>query len=76
MKLIGIEEHFLTAEIRDAWHAIALEAVGPSVGYCADVIEQRLIDFAQGRIAHIANAFSNDRCYPITMGSHHWYSGE
>lgn len=51
MKLIGIEEHFLTAEVRDAWHAIALEAVDPSVGYRAAAIEQRLIDLAEDRLA-------------------------
>jgi hypothetical protein len=31
MKLIGIEEHFLTAEVRHAWTAMELEAVDPSV---------------------------------------------
>lgn len=29
MKLIGIEEHFLTTEVRDAWAAIGLEATDP-----------------------------------------------
>lgn len=33
MKLIGIEEHFLTAEIRDAWHSLQLEALDPSVAF-------------------------------------------
>jgi hypothetical protein len=51
IKLIGIEEHFLTAEVRDAWHAIVLEAVDPSVGYHAGAIEQRLIDLAKNRLA-------------------------
>lgn len=47
MKLIGIEEHFLTGEIRDAWHAIGLEAIDPSVAYHAGAIEQRLFDLAE-----------------------------
>ncbi len=51
MKLIGIEEHFLTAQVRDAWHAIELEAIDPSVGYHAGAIEQRLIDLAGDRLA-------------------------
>ena len=50
MKLIGIEEHFLTAEVRDAWHAIGLEAMDPSVGYHAGAIERRLVDLAQDRL--------------------------
>ncbi len=31
MKLIGIEEHFLMAEVRDAWNAIGLASIDPSV---------------------------------------------
>ena len=46
MKLIGIEEHFLTTEVRDAWHAMALEATDPGVAYHAGAIEGRLIDLA------------------------------
>jgi uncharacterized protein len=33
MKLIGIEEHFLTAEFRDSWNAIGLDATDPSVAF-------------------------------------------
>ncbi|MFT8953541.1 MAG: hypothetical protein ABF979_14865 [Gluconobacter sp.] len=33
MKLIGIEEHFLTTEVKDAWSAIGLEAADPSVAF-------------------------------------------
>lgn len=50
MKLIGIEEHFLTAEVRDAWHAIGLAAIDPSVAYHAGAIEQRLVDLAEDRL--------------------------
>ena len=42
MKLIGIEEHFLTAEIRDAWNAIGLGATDPSVAFHSGTIEGRL----------------------------------
>lgn len=51
MKLIGIEEHFLTADIRDAWTAAGLEATDPSVAFHAGAIEGRLLDLAQGRLA-------------------------
>jgi uncharacterized protein len=51
MKLIGIEEHFLTAEVRDAWTAIGLEATDPSVAFHSGAIEQRLIDLAEDRLA-------------------------
>ena len=29
MKLIGIEEHFMTPEVRDAWNAMRLDAIDP-----------------------------------------------
>ncbi len=51
MKLIGIEEHFLTAEVREAWHAVGLEASDPSVAFHSGAIEQRLIGLAGERLA-------------------------
>ncbi len=51
MKLIGIEEHFLTSDVRDAWNAIDLGATDPSVAFHSGAIESRLFDLAQGRIA-------------------------
>jgi predicted TIM-barrel fold metal-dependent hydrolase len=51
MKLIGIEEHFLTAEIRDAWSAIGLDATDPSVAFHSGAIKGRLLDLAQDRLA-------------------------
>ena len=51
MKLIGIEEHFITAEVNDAWNAAALEAVDPSVAFCAGVAWNRLFDLADERLA-------------------------
>ena len=33
MKLIGIEEHFLTGEVRDAWHAKGLAATDPMFAF-------------------------------------------
>ena len=51
MKLIGIEEHFLTAEVSEAWHALGLEATDPSVAFHSSTIERRLIDLAEARLA-------------------------
>ena len=51
MTLIGIEEHFLTAEIREAWNAIGLDAVDPSVAFHSGPIEGRLLDLAEDRVA-------------------------
>ena len=51
MKLIGIEEHFLTAEVREAWHAIGLEASDPSVAFHSGTIEKRLVGVAEERLA-------------------------
>jgi uncharacterized protein len=51
MKLIGIEEHFLTPDIRDSWNAINLGATDPSVAFHSGAIESRLFDLAEGRIA-------------------------
>lgn len=50
MKLIGIEEHFLTAEVSEAWHAIGLEASDPSVAFHSSTIEKRLIGLAEERL--------------------------
>ncbi|MGX4772397.1 amidohydrolase family protein [Bradyrhizobium guangdongense] len=47
MKLIGVEEHFLTAEIRQRWDAIGLDAVDPGVAFHSGEIERRLLDFAE-----------------------------
>lgn len=51
MQLIGIEEHFMTEEIRDRWHAVGLDAVDPSVAFHSGAIESRLLDLADQRIA-------------------------
>lgn len=51
MKLIGIEEHFLTAEVTQAWNAIGLELIDPSVAFHSGAIESRLFDLADHRLA-------------------------
>jgi predicted TIM-barrel fold metal-dependent hydrolase len=51
MKLIGIEEHFLTREVIAAWHAAGLEATDPSVAFHSGAIESRLTNLADERLA-------------------------
>jgi predicted TIM-barrel fold metal-dependent hydrolase len=51
MKLIGIEEHFLTDEVRDAWSQMGLEASDPSVAIHSGEIEHRLLNLAEERLA-------------------------
>lgn len=51
MKLIGIEEHYLTADVRDAWRAVGLAATDPSVALHSGDIERRLLDLADERLA-------------------------
>lgn len=51
MKLIGIEEHYLTAEVHDAWDRIGLAATDPSAGIHSGELGRRLLDLADERIA-------------------------
>jgi predicted TIM-barrel fold metal-dependent hydrolase len=51
MQLIGIEEHFLTPEVAQAWHALGLEAQDPSVAFHGGALGERLADLAEGRLA-------------------------
>lgn len=50
MKLIAIEEHFLTAEIRTAWASSEIGQEG-TAGFDRGEIEERLDDLGPGRIA-------------------------
>lgn len=51
MKLIGIEEHFLTEDVCEAWKASGLEAKDPSIAFNSGVIKRRLFDLADDRLA-------------------------
>ena len=50
MELIGIEEHYPTAEVRGAWDAIGLAATDPSVALHSGEIERHLRDMADERL--------------------------
>jgi uncharacterized protein len=51
MKLIGIEEHYLTPQVGDAWRALGLDASSPMVAHDLGPMSQRLMDLADQRIA-------------------------
>ncbi|HEX5659784.1 MAG TPA: hypothetical protein VFX59_21465, partial [Polyangiales bacterium] len=51
MKLIGIEEHFVTREVLDAWTRAGLEATDPSVSLHSGDLERRLLDLSVERLA-------------------------
>lgn len=51
MRLIGIEEHFLTDEVRAAWDATGLAAADPSAALHAGTLEERLCDLGDARLA-------------------------
>lgn len=51
MKLIGIEEHYLTADVRDTWEMVGLAATDPSVAIHSGELEKRLLDLADQRLA-------------------------
>jgi uncharacterized protein len=49
MKLIGIEEHFLTREVREAWAALET-AEAPAAGMHQGQVGKRLEDLGEGRL--------------------------
>lgn len=51
LKLIGIEEHYLTNDVRNAWNAIGLAATDPSVVLHSGEVERCLLDLADERLA-------------------------
>ena len=63
MKLIGIEEHFLTTEVKDAWSAIGLEAADPSVAFHGGPLEKRLADLAEERLSLMDETDWTFRCF-------------
>lgn len=51
MKLIGIEEHFLTRDVGDAWRALGLDMSSPMVAHDLGPMAQKLMELADQRIA-------------------------
>lgn len=70
MKLIAIEEHFLTADIRAAWGASALGQEG-TAAFDRGEIEARLDDLGQGRIALMDEAGVDVQVLSVTTPALH-----
>jgi hypothetical protein len=49
VRVIGVEEHFLTDEIHRARKAIGLEAADPSMAFHSGTFEVRPLDLAENR---------------------------
>lgn len=71
MKLIGIEEHFLTTEVKDAWSAIGLEAADPSVAFHGDLLEKRLLNLAEERLSLMDESGLDVQVLSLTTPSLH-----
>ncbi|MFC6645897.1 amidohydrolase family protein [Granulicella cerasi] len=70
MKLIAIEEHFLTPEIRAAWEASAIGTEGTS-GFDAGDLEERLNNLAEGRLALMDEAGVEVQVLSVTTPALH-----
>ncbi len=70
MKLIAIEEHFLTADIRAAWAASAIGQEG-TAAFDRGEIEARLDDLGEGRIALMDEAGVDVQVLSVTTPALH-----
>lgn len=70
MKLIAIEEHFLTADIRAAWAASILGQEG-TAAFDRGEIEAQLDDLGEGRIARMDEAGVDVQVLSVTTPALH-----
>ncbi len=70
MKLIGIEEHFVTADIRAAWAASAIGQEG-TAGFDRGEIEERLDDLGEHRLALMDEGGVDVQVLSVTTPSLH-----
>lgn len=72
MKVITSEEHMVTAEVADAWHALGLERRDPGVAYHrVGAIGQRLLDLSDQRIALMDEAGVDVQVLSLTTPALH-----
>lgn len=72
MKVIASEEHMMTAEVADAWHALGLERRDPGVAYHqVGDIGQRLLDLSDQRIALMNEAGVDVQVLSLTTPALH-----
>jgi predicted TIM-barrel fold metal-dependent hydrolase len=70
MKIIGIEEHFLTREIRAAWSASSIGTEGTGA-FDMGEMEKRLDDLGEGRIALMDEAGVDVQVLSVTTPALH-----
>lgn len=51
MEIIAIEEHYMTAEVQQAWNALNLAATDPCVAIHSGELERRLLDLSDERLS-------------------------
>ena len=70
MKLIGVEEHFVTADIRAAWSSSAIGQEG-TAGFDQGEIEERLDDLGEQRLALMDESGIDVQVLSVTTPSLH-----
>lgn len=76
MQLIGVEEHFLTPEVAQAWHAMGLAAIDPSVGANGGPFEARLMNLAEHRISLMDETGLDIQVLSLTTPSLHDFGAD
>jgi len=77
MKIIATEEHMMTAEVAQAWHALGLDRRDPGVAYHqVGDIGARLLDLAEDRIALMDEAGIDVQVLSLTTPALHDLGGE
>jgi len=69
--VIGVEEHFLTDEVLQAWVNAGLSASDPSLAHNAGITGERLLDLAQGRLALMDEAGVDVQILSLTTPALH-----
>lgn len=71
LRVIGIEEHFLTEEVLHAWFESGIAASDPSVVHNAGKTGERLLDLAQKRLALMDEAGVDVQVLSLTTPALH-----
>lgn len=69
--VIGVEEHFLTDEVLQAWVNAGLFASDPSLAHNSGITGERLLDMAQGRLALMDEAGVDVQVLSLTTPALH-----
>lgn len=69
--VIGVEEHFLTEEVLQAWLDAGLSASDPSLAHNTGITGERLLDLAEGRLALMDEAGVDVQVLSLTTPALH-----